>query len=206
MLKGLLGENHQKNGCLMQLLLCVVIIFSFSFLINSGHAYMQEEVSIRPSKCIVMPIGRILLVQRSDFLGAVKFLENEKNEKGEFSRYVYFEHEKGGWQKVKEDNIAMRKPGGFYRILGYLGLHLPVHARIKPLKLKGFELFSHPWEEYHATVYFWNYLDSPDPEVRLAPTPWRNIQEVNLSDPRILWYRYENIDQTIRTTIDRIWK
>jgi hypothetical protein len=190
----------------MQKLLCFILLILFlPFSTRMLYAVEAQEIFIT-SKGITMPIGRILLVQRGGFLCAIKFLHNEVNEKGEFSTYEYFEFEKGGWQKIREGSISLRNPSRFYKMLSYLGFHQPVYDRIEQLQLKTFTLFAHPSQEYHSTVYFWKSVDKPDPEVRLAPTPWRNIQEVNLSETRIKWYQYESDGKEIRTTIDGIWK
>jgi len=40
----------------------------------------------------------------------------------------------------------------------------------------------------------------------LAPTPWENITEVNVSDKRIKWYRYDKNRKTIDIpVIDKLW-
>lgn len=39
----------------------------------------------------------------------------------------------------------------------------------------------------------------------IAPTPWTDIGEVNIHDPRIKWYRYDEKRERIYIPIDKLW-
>jgi hypothetical protein len=40
----------------------------------------------------------------------------------------------------------------------------------------------------------------------LAPTPWTDISQVNVFDPRVKWYRYDEKRERIFIHIDRLWE
>jgi hypothetical protein len=40
----------------------------------------------------------------------------------------------------------------------------------------------------------------------IAPTPWTDIKEVNVKDPRIKWYRYDEKRERIFIPIDKLWE
>lgn len=42
--------------------------------------------------------------------------------------------------------------------------------------------------------------------VELAPTPWTDIKQVNLKDPRIKWYRYDETRKRVFIPIDKLWE
>ena len=154
------------------------------------------------SMCIVMPVGRVLLISRDNFMGAVKFLQNEERPDGTYSKYEYFEYEKSGFKKVSEGEVLLKKPSSGKGIFFH---HGPNEMVGPPLKLRNFSLFAHAAGMDHATVYFSNARDKPDLKVRMAPTPWKDILEVNLTDPRIRWFAYDNKENRKFIPIDKIW-
>ena len=154
------------------------------------------------SICIVMPVGRVLLINRENFMGAVKFFQNEERPDGTYSKYEYFEYETSGFKKAKEGEVLLRKPSSGK---GMFFHHGPYEMAGPPLKLKNFSLFAHAAGTDHATVYFSNARYKPDSKVRMAPTPWKDISEVNLSDPRIRWFSYGNQESRKLIQIDKIW-
>jgi hypothetical protein len=157
-----------------------------------------EIVSI----CIVMPVGRVLLISRDNFMGAVKFLQNEERPDGTYSKYDYFEYEKSGFKKVREGEVLLKKPSSGKGIFFH---HGPNEMVGPPLKLRNFSLFTHAAGTDHATVYFSNARDKPDLKVRMAPTPWKDISEVNLTDSGIRWFACDDKESRKVIPIDKIW-
>jgi hypothetical protein len=166
---------------------------------------LAEELMIR-EQGIVMPLNRFLLIKRGDYLGAVIFVSYEKNDQGDFVNYRSYKHYyEGRWQEEKSGTIGFRSLTFWQRVLGKLGIHTPPFSRIKPLELKDITLFANPaLDSEHAAVCFGPHVDHLDPTVKLAPTPWRKIEEVNLKEPRLKWYgsgsREENrrIDELLK--------
>jgi len=150
--------------------------------------------------CLVMPVGRVLLISRDNFVGALKFLHNEERPDGRYSKYEYFEYEKGGFMKVREGEISFKPSPGkgifFHESPDKLGA---------PLKLANFTLSAIAGGKEHSTVYFWSKPSKVDQRVRVAPTPWKEIGEVNLSDPRIRWFGHDDGRERRVIPIDKIW-
>jgi hypothetical protein len=49
-------------------------------------------------------------------------------------------------------------------------------------------------------------LSEPQGEsVELAPTKWQDVGEINISDPRIKWYRYDKTRRDIKIPIEDLW-
>ncbi len=166
----------------------------------------RDDVGIA-SNCIVMPVGRVLLISRDSYIGAVKFLLNEERPDGKYSKYEYFEHEKGGFSKMREGEVSFKKPStGFWaKLKGFLSFHEnPFKLAGPPLKLRNFSLYAFAGAE-HSTVYFWSAPNVPDLKVRMAPTPWKEIEEVKLSDPRIRWFSYDDKESWKVVPIDKLW-
>lgn len=159
------------------------------------------------SVCVVMPVGRVLLIGRDNFVGGVKFLHNEERPDGTYSKYEYFEYEKDGFRKVREGEVSLKKPSsGFWAELkGFLSFHEnPFKMAGPPLNLRNFSLLAAAGKE-HSTVYFWSAPNVPDLRVRMAPTPWKEVGEVKLSDPRIRWFVYDDKESWKVIPIDKIW-
>jgi hypothetical protein len=116
--------------------------------VNAEQKIFKDGVGINYD-CVAMPVGRVLLIGRDNFLGAVKFLQNEERADGTYSKYDYFKE--------------------------------------------------------HSTVYFWSKPKKVDLKVRMAPAPWREIEEVKLSDPRIKWFSYDERREWQVIPIDKIW-
>ena len=163
---------------------------------------LSNNDAVIDSLYIGMPVGRVLLISRDSFIGAVKFLQNEERPDGTYSKYEYFEYEKGGFRKVSEGEVLQKKPSSGK---GFFFHHGPNELAGPPLKLKNFSLFAHAARTDHAAVYFSNARDKPDLKVRMAPTPWKDIMEVNLTDSRIRWFAYDKKESRKVIPIDKIW-
>jgi hypothetical protein len=142
---------------------------------------------------LVMPLGRVLLVNRGEWIEAVIFTVNEDKPDGIHSKYEYFEYELSGFRKIREGDVIYRKiEESWWNYFKYnlLGIHPNPYNFADHLAFKGFQLFISPGYR-HTSVHFWNKAHVVDYQVRLAPTPWKSIEKVNLSDPRIRWFGYD---------------
>jgi len=189
----------------MKMTVCFIVA---SIFLGQGEAMaiMPEEVSV-DGQAVVMPVGRVLLVRRDNFVGALKFLHNEERKEGVYSKYEYFEYENGAFRKIREGVISRKIPPSdkwWYKLRTFLFHDIPSSFADK-LTFKSFELFAHATDGHHSTVYFWDGAANPDMKVRLAPTPWKEIEKVNLSDPRIIWFGHDDGRERRVIPIDRIW-
>jgi hypothetical protein len=167
--------------------------------VNAEQKIFKDGVGINYD-CVAMPVGRVLLIGRDNFLGAVKFLQNEERADGTYSKYDYFEYEKGGFWFRWQGQISLKK----YTGKGSFLHPIPYNDAGDPLRVGKFNLYAVAFKE-HSTVYFWSKPKKVDHKVRMAPTPWREIEEVKLSDPRIKWFAYDERREWKVIPIDKIW-
>ena len=89
--------------------LIIIMLLAIATPVIAQQKLFKDGVGIA-SICVVMPVGRVLLIGRDNFVGAVKFLHNEERPDGTYSKYEYFEYEKGGFKKVGEGEVVSRNP------------------------------------------------------------------------------------------------
>lgn len=178
------------------------------FLLGQGEAraFIPDEVSI-DGQAVVMPIGRILLISRDNFIGAVKFLHNEERKDGLYSKYQYFEYENGTFRKIGEGVLFLKIPqkSFWYNLRSFFFHDIPSSFADK-ISFKSFEIYSNASDEFHSTVCFWDAAANPDVKVRLAPTPWMDILEVNLKDKKIRWFKHDKNRKQMIIHIDKLWE
>jgi len=180
-----------------------MVFLLFAILITpvmAEQSLFKDGVRI-DSDCIVMPLGRVLLISRDNFMGAVRFLHTEERSDGTYTKYEYFEYEKGGARKVREGELSFKPSSG----KGIFFHESPNKLAGPPLKLRDFSLFAEAGGTDHSTVYFSDARNKPDLKVRMAPTPWKDISEVNLTNPRIRWFAYDDKESRKVIPIDKIW-
>ncbi|MDD5204281.1 MAG: hypothetical protein PHS17_02615 [Desulfobacterales bacterium] len=185
----------------MKILMILLLTACMYTPVTAKQNLFSDGVGIA-SFCIVMPVGRVLLVSRDNSVAAVKFLRSEEMADGIHSEYEYFEHQKGGFQKAGEGEIMLKKVPESKGIFFHGN---PDDLAGPPLRLKNFSLFATAGKE-HSTVYFRSKNGKVDKRVKMAPTPWKEIGEVNPADPRIRWFAYDDKESWEVIPIDQIWK
>ena len=196
----------RKSGVFAALKLIVLFIVSSLFLSErDATAMAPEDVSI-DSQAIVMPVGRVLLIKRNDFLGAIIFVQNKIRQDGVYSHYSYYEREKSDFLKKGEDVIVRKvSKEGFWNNL--IGLFFHGAGELGRIKLNSFTLFVDAWDESHSTVYFWRDAKAnPDMEIQLGPTPLKDISQVDLKDKNIRWFAYDEKTHRTIISIEKIWE
>ncbi len=184
----------------MKTLIILILLLGVAVPVIAQQKMFRDGVGIS-SFCIVMPVGRVLLIGRDNFLGAVKFLHNEERVDGIFSKYEIYEYE-GGFKKQGGGEVVLKKSSSGKGIFFHGS---PYKLAGPPLKIGNFSLFADAGGMDHSTVYFWSKPNKVDHKVRMAPTPWKDIGEVNLSDPRIKWFSYTEKESWKVIPIDKIW-
>jgi hypothetical protein len=202
---GKLAKNEKRD------MKYIIISLTFFLVCGSVHAAQEPLPALAPDEmeiavqAVVQPLNRFLFIRRGESLYAVIFVSFLKDNKGKFILYRAYQNSPSGWQQSKEDTIGTRELKWWETWLGRLGIHTPPLSRIKPLELKGFTLMAlaSP-DEKHAVVHFGGYDAELDETIEIAPTPWREIKEVNLTDARLKWYRAYGPELTAK--IDELWK
>ena len=163
-----------------------------------------DNIIVRPN-AIGMPLGKILLIRKDSDYGAIKFIKfwTGKAEDDLYATYEsYYQDDKTG--DFTNNNVRFTKEQ----------LHSP-----KP----SFSLFGHPYAfgvkedikcgpirllwSGRGTVYFFkSFQRQGDYGIELAPTKWTDISQVNVSDPRLKWYRYDASRKDGKIPVDQLWE
>lgn len=189
----------------MKMMVFFIVASIFSLGQGKAMAIMLDEVSI-DGQAVVMPIGRVLLISRDNFVGAVKFLHNEERKDGLYSKYENFEYENGAFRKIREGVVFRKIPkkSFWYNLRSFIFHDIPSSFADK-ITFKSFELYSNAADEFHSTVCFWDGAARPDVKVRLAPTPWMDILEVDLKDQKLRWFMHDKNRKQMIVHIDKLW-
>ena len=198
-----------RNGASALVLLLVMIIVE-----GGGVALASEkehrrassqigDVHIAPNG-IVMPLDRILLIRKGSDYCAIKFIRfwTGKTEEDRYAEYEsYSPREKSGDTNFLPDNVESKKgTASFSRLYG-IG-RLAFSLGNKEVKCGEVRMF---WSGDGAVHFFARGQREGDYGIELAPTPWTDIHRVNLSDPRIRWYRYDTTRKRVNMPIDNLW-
>ena len=150
---------------------------------------------------IVMPLGKILLVRRDSDYCAIKFSEfwTGKTEDDVYATYEsYYQGDKSGHfskekLKIRKDKLAFPKPRGIGRFAFSFGNR---NIRCGPLKLQ--------WAGRGSVFFYAEGQKQGDYGIELAPTKWTDISQVNVFDPRLRWYRYDEKRPRVNIPVDKL--
>ncbi len=205
------------------LVLCHVLLFAAASgrdacAQNAGSGVVSVGDSVLVANTAVgTPLGRILLIRKGPTCCALKFTEfwAAKTEKDRYKGKDWWNYARyetwyqgdgtGDFSKrnveVKEDEVHEARHFAIGRlVLGFGGDRGQVQCG--PIKLL--------WTQ-NGIVCFYRLGMSTSPErikeygIELAPTPWKDISEVDLHDPRITWYVYDDARERTDIPIDRLW-
>ena len=183
---------------------CLVMIL---IMLGGGLAVSnQGDVQLAPN-AIGMPVGRILLIRKDNNYCAVKFTQNwtGKTDYDQHAEYEsYYQGDKTG--NLISKNVKYRKEEVYYTKPSFSIFGHPVRIGAKrDIRCGPVELW---WSAgHHLTFVYYNRHDQNqrDYGIELAPTPWTTISEVNVFDPRIKWYRYDEKRKDLTIPIDKLW-
>lgn len=152
---------------------------------------------------VVIPLGKILLVRRDSDYCAIKFTEfwTGKTEQDVYAIYEsYYQRDKTGdfskkTVEFRKDKLAFPKPRGIGRLAFSFGNRTICCGS---LKLK--------WAGRGSVFFSAEGEKQGDSGIELAPTIWTDISEVEVFDPRIKWYRYDEERKRMNISIDQLWE
>lgn len=188
----------------------ITVAFIFIGVIMFGQAGAEKlatDAVYLGTDVVTMPQGRILLISRNGFLGAIRFSENDERSDGWYSKYEYYVQKEGVFRKQKEGHICYKKMiwNWWNKILyRYLQFHPNPYDYADRLLFDKFELIATAGIT-HSSVYFWSKAKVIDNKVRLAPTPWKEILEVDLNDKRVQWFKHDETRKARTISIDNLW-
>ena len=156
------------------------------------------------------PLGRILLIRNANDICAVRFTEFHRGHdakpptvfnSGAESLYAEYDWycQVDGSGDFKKENITRGHGKLVERPLRGIG-RLAFQAGKVKVKCGPFKLF---WF-YPTSISFSSSPSCDDSHVELAPTKWKEIEEVVASDSKLKWYRCDEHRESIYIPIDEL--
>ncbi|MFZ5761514.1 MAG: hypothetical protein ACOY8P_01120 [Thermodesulfobacteriota bacterium] len=161
----------------------------------------NEEIHIGKT-AIVVPTNSILIVRKHDNYCAIKFIKiwKENSTDNFYAEYEsYHQVNKSGLFSKNnalhnDGKLSFPAPRGIGRFSFSFGNKEIICGPIK--------LF---WSGDGSVHFYGENQQQGDYGIEIAPTPWSDISQVNISDPRIKWYRYDDKRQRVNIPIDKLW-
>lgn len=186
-------------------------VLAFYFYFGDAGAPGPNEVHIG-NTAIVMPLEKILLVRKGAEYCAIKFTkfwtENTSEVStlfvaagsDEYAMYeLYYQGDKtGDFSKknvlFKKGKLSHTKPRGIGRLAFSFGND---EIKCGSIKLQ--------WSGEGSVHFYRVGQRMGDYGIELAPTKWTDISQVNVFDPRLKWYRYDENRKRVNIPIDKLW-
>lgn len=171
---------------------------------DSSKGPIREEVLIT-ADCIMMPLGRIVLVRKDSQFCAVKFTEAwaGKTREDQYANYESYYQGDGtgdfasGNVQYRKEQLVDRRMVGIGRLFSF-----PAGPRNKDIKCGPIRL---DWTG-EGSIYFYAWgRKEGDYGIQLAPTKWTDISQVKVFEPRLKWYRYDEKRKRAYVPIDKLW-
>ena len=147
---------------------------------------------------ISMPLGRMLLARKGSEYCVVKFTNTwlGETEQDHYSSYEFFYQGDGSGDFTRSNVLS-----------GAAELYFP---RVRPILyiMGGYQKGRNSTFKCGSIEIDWlfiAYVRFPR-KCELAPTSWTSIKEVNVNDPRVRWYKKNDVRKIITLPIDQLWK
>lgn len=213
----------------------ILIILSLMFLIFTKEIFAYSYIEPRPKdneaaidrNSVSVPLNRIILIRKDTNYCAVRFtkcwseLDEERFKKYprdnaesidlvEFYRdnsekkYALYEsyYQGDGTGDFANKNVQVTQGKAFWLP--------PVGPRLLSRQLGDPYVICGPYKldwRYKTFVSVVPHKEHPkDYGFEVAPTPWTDIKDVNVKNPRIKWYRYDIKRERVFIPIDKLWE
>jgi hypothetical protein len=212
------------------LIFCAAEMISAKEGIAGIYDYLEPKASeaVIDRGCVEVPLGTILLIRKDSHYCALKFIrywteidekQKEKNAPYEarggieaelarerytkkYAAYEVFYQGDGSGDflrnnVVKSEHIASWLPlkGPFRPFIYQPG---DSYVKCGPYRLV--------WRYKKRVCFIPTGKGEGDFGFELAPTPWTEISQVNVFDPRVKWYRYDEKRERVFIPIDKLWE
>jgi hypothetical protein len=161
-----------------------------------------DEIGIAPN-AIRVPVGTILLARKNQGYCAIKFTKfwTGKTPDDEYATYesYYLGDRTGDFtsKNIKFNAKKLSRPR--LRGIGRLSLSFGnTDIQCGPVKLF--------WSGIGWVHFFNSNQTQGDHNVELAPTRWTDTSQINLFDPRLRWYRYDENRRRVKFPITSLWE
>ena len=157
------------------------------------------------------PLGRFLLIRKDKRVCAVRFTKAQRGhdakpattfnsgEESFSAEYDWYFQEDGSGDFTQpgvlsgHEQLAMKPLKGIGRLAFQTGqIYVECGA------------FDKLFWRYPTWVTFYGKSSRGDYGIELAPTKWTEIQEVNVHDPRLKWYRYDENRESVDIPLDNL--
>jgi hypothetical protein len=205
----MMGQIHWKWLKMLSLLLAIVCLVVSPRVSRGRMATVDEgtkasspdEVQIAPNG-ISVPIGLILLARKDQDRCAIKFTKfwTGKTPDDEYATYEsYYQGSQTGNfgsknVKLKAGKLSRPRLRGIGRLSFSFGQ--------KDIECGAMKFF---WPGNSWVCFFNTSQKQGDYGIELAPTKWTDISQVNVFDPRLRWYRYDESRKDTILPVDRLW-
>lgn len=157
----------------------------------------QNDVTLSGNS-IWMPLNRILLVRKGQEVGAVKFIRDwfwftDRIRRAEYESYIW----KDSTDRISSENIIKKK-----ETASAIFVISRIYFGNKEVRCGSIRLF---WNGGRNVHFYAEEQRDGNYGIELAPTPWTDISQVSLSDPRIKWYQYDGKRKRVNIPIDSLW-
>lgn len=197
---------------LLHFTVCKFIVLGDVLVVNQYNPFLSAGINdiIVGGNTISVPLGKLVLIRKMNKYGAVKFTKHwttknvfSKNWQNVHATYEsYYQGDSTGNfskknVKIKEGKLAYLPFPGF-----------PPHPLILGNPYVHCGTFKLMWDGTDTIdlLYFCESYEKIDYNLELAPTKWTQINEVNVFDPRLKWYKYDDYRKDIIIPIDKLWE
>lgn len=205
----------------------ILLISMITMPVKTAGAYDElqpkdNEVGIYYSG-VAVPLNRIILIRKNAEYCAIKFIkvwtEFDEERYKTYTHHVDVELDKyystkkyadyegyyqgdGSGSFTKTNVKITRETASWLPLKGPFRpfIYQPGRARVEcgPYRL-GWQ-----YKTFVSSIPKGKYLEEHGFE--LAPTTWKDIKEINVFDPRVKWYRYDEKREKLFIPIDKLWE
>jgi hypothetical protein len=160
-----------------------------------------NNVQLGPNN-VEIPYGKIMLIRKNNIYGALKFNtywvgQNKDDNYATYDCWYQddsssdFSNNKAILKKGKVSNTRLYGIGRFAFNFGN-----------PEICCGDFRLF---WSGKSQVYFYGREQRGGDYGIELSPTKWTDIKEVNVFDPNLKWYRYDNNRPQTDIPVDKLW-
>jgi hypothetical protein len=191
----------QNKSTISSLIIIVTLVIWNTAWANNENSGKQENIKIY-SNVIVMPANRFVLVRDNNKYCAIKFLRFWKSKKSnrDFAEYIryYQQNVIDLFTEATSKQDILKRPRTFG--IGRLQIGFDKNMEIDCQEIKLF------WGS-NGSVYFHSFTQKggEDYGIEIAPTIWKKINDIDISDKRIKWYKFDKDRKEKNVMINELW-
>ncbi len=169
----------------------------------------EEPYVYITNSAVSPPLGFFGLVQHDNSYCAVKFMETGRDEKKQYRYALYDWHYQGDGSGDFSRSTAKHGTGKATYHYAEISSRGRLAFQTGNMDIVCAEM--HILWIGDTTLTFQNAKkDEKEQEiikagVKIAPTKWTNISEINVFDKRLKWYHYDAKRQTIKIHVNQLW-